>query len=181
MSAKQYYDAGRMLYEQQKFDLAIEQFKKALEDSPDFAEAKSFLALCMAEKKQWRSASQLAAEAIANNPSIGFPHYVAARILWLRNYHAQALEEVNKAIELETEVASYFGLAAMIRIDMQEWDTALDLAGQGLAVDPQNQYCHNARAMSLTRMGRADEAMADLEEMLKEIERMRGRPGTEER
>ncbi|MHB2021303.1 MAG: tetratricopeptide repeat protein [Candidatus Xenobia bacterium] len=167
MSAKQNYDAGRLLYEQDQYDLAIDAFKKALEEAPDFAEAKAFLALCLAERKQWRQASQLAGEAIANNPGIGFPHYVAARVLWLRNFHLQALEEVTKAIEIEAEVSSYYGLEAMIRIDMQEWEAALESAGKGLAIDAEDAYCRNAKAMALTRLGRAHEALPELEAMLR--------------
>ncbi len=79
-----HFERGQLLYQQSRYDLAEESFRRALADDPDFVMAHACLALCMLERQEWKEATAEAERAIGLAPDMPFVHYVLARVLFAR-------------------------------------------------------------------------------------------------
>jgi tetratricopeptide (TPR) repeat protein len=68
-----------------------------------------------------------------------------------------------EAIRLNCYQASYFGLLSRCKYNQKLWQDALGAALQGLTIDPENIECLNYRALSLSQLGKGDEAVEAVE------------------
>ena len=145
---------GALLFEQRRYDLAIEQFREELALDPESAPANAMLALCQVELERLEPATEHARAAIARAPDWAFAHYAMARVCSERNHDAQALAAIDEALRLDPEDADYHGFRAGLLLDAGSWSEALTAAERGLALDSEHVGCQNLRAMALGRLGR---------------------------
>jgi len=76
------------------------------------------------------------------------------------------LDRESKAIELFPHHAEYYGLMAFIFLDEKEFELALQKADEGLALDPENITCLNARARAQNKLRQTNEAIATMQDAL---------------
>jgi len=161
-----FLERGRLLYQREYFSEAGEQFRQALAENPDDAEAKSWLALALVGLKQYAEATRLAQEAVHGSPDDELSHYALAFVWRERNYLQEALTAIREAVRLGPWDAANCSLEAQIHLDLRDWKATLAAAERGLQIDPENIGCNNLRSIALTKLGRGEDASAAMESVL---------------
>lgn len=156
------------LIDQSRFDLAEPELRQGLAEDPDDGWGHAMLAICLAGTEKYQEATESARAAIGSAPDSSFAHYAMAVVMHDRNRLDEGLTAIQEAIRLDPDEAPYHALLANIRFQRREWPAALEAAERGMAIDPTNTSCANIRAITLTRMGRKNEAHAALHAALAE-------------
>ncbi len=71
-----------------------------------------------------------------------------------------------KGLELDSNVIGLYKHLGRLYAQRQEWERALAVLGQGLALDPQRVDFHYERALAYQKLGRSTEAEAELKKAL---------------
>jgi tetratricopeptide (TPR) repeat protein len=159
-------ERARLLYGQERYDLAERELGLSLVEDAQNAAAHALLALCLAEREQFESASEQAAEAVRLAPDDAFGHATAARVWLLRNYLDRAEEAARTSIALDPYNEQWHSLLAAILFRRERWPEALDAAEGALAIDPENVEALNLQAAALRQLGRSSEARGSLQDAL---------------
>jgi Flp pilus assembly protein TadD len=159
-------ERGMALLQQQRHDLAEQEFRAALAEDPDHARAHAYLATCLIARERNADALREAEEAVRLDPADSFLHYVRARALLSNHRNDEAVTAVNEAIAIDPQIAPYHGLLGATLLEKGRKREALEAANEGLAYDPTHGHCLNVRAMALVHLGRKDEARDTLSSAL---------------
>ncbi len=154
----QHLQRAQLLMNQQRYELAEEQLRLALADEENRGVAHGLLALCLLERERFDDAQAHAQQAIHEAPDESFSFLVLGRVLLERNRLAESEPVVRDAIRLNPYDADNFALMAEIARRGYRWNECLAATEEGLAQDPDNEWCINLRAMALVKLGRRDEA-----------------------
>ncbi|MEL6107748.1 MAG: tetratricopeptide repeat protein [Planctomycetota bacterium] len=153
---------AQLLMSQSRPDQAAEELKRILDSDPNDAQAHALLSLCMSHNQDlWHDATREAEHAIHLAPDDSLSHYAHAVVLTNRNRFADANSSIEEALRLEPHQTEYYGLAGSIAMRQQQWERALDLATQGLAIDPDDEGCSALRSLALERLGRSGAALLE--------------------
>lgn len=164
MNAQTHLSRGRLLLEQDRYDLAADEFRQALASEPNSADAHALLSLTLThDKDQWSEATREAEMAIHLEPDNSLAHYARAAVMVKRNQDAEALGSIREALAIDPYHAGSYALAASIHCQRTEWNEALDMATKGLEVDPEDGTCASLRALALERLGRTHDAASEAE------------------
>lgn len=162
------YDRAQMLINQGRFDMAEREIRQMLGENPDDGFAHCLLAICASnEESRYEEATREAEMAVAAEPDSPFVHFVHSRVLWKRNHYDEAFAAISESIRLDPYDADFFAQAAQIKLATRNWAAGLDLAQQGLAIDPEDSGCNNLRTLCLERLGRTEEALGAAADNLK--------------
>jgi TolB-like protein len=150
---------------------ALHQFERAIELSPEFApaHAASAYVLCFDITNGYREHSdtaleevhQTASTAIALDGRDAISHVVRGRINLLQRKHADAIAELENAIELNPNLAdAYHGLGFALTVSGQPEEAVphFDKAIRLSPYDPRVSSFHEMRAWALIVLGRYEEA-----------------------
>ena len=159
---------GNLLFHQSRHQQAVDEYRRHLLEEPNDPEGHAHLALCLAELRQLDAATEHAEQAIGLAPDVGFPQFVLARVMSLRNRIPEAKSAIDAAIALEPHVPMFFYLRGRIHGEQHDWKAALADADAGLEIDPEDTECLNLRAQSLMKLGRRLEAGESLDEALRQ-------------
>gem|GEM_PF-1921586 len=138
------YNQGRRLYEQGKYDEAIDIYKKCIEKDPAFDNAYGSLGRVYYELKKYSEAVPLFRKAIELNPSDPF-YYNELGVNYARlGQREKAIEVTRKAVELSPgDAACSINLARMLTADKDKKniEEALDVLNRALAkvADPEGK------------------------------------------
>jgi tetratricopeptide (TPR) repeat protein len=152
------WQRATLLFQQQRWDLAIQELRGLLALEPDRAVAHALLALALAQTDALDEALSEAQQAIGLDPELAFAHRALAAVLFQRDEHEPAAAAIHQAIELDPDEADHRGMLAQIRCAQRRWQDALVAADEGLALDPHDVDCLTLRSLALTKLGRAAEA-----------------------
>jgi tetratricopeptide (TPR) repeat protein len=158
-----HFERARLLLEQSRYEMAQKELHQALAESPNDASAHALLGLCLSYQQQYQEATKEAETAIGLAPDSPFSHYIMGFILCERQRYTTAESSIYQAIRLNPYQASYFALLARCKYNQKLWQEALDAATQGLTLNAENIECLNYRALSLSQLGRGQEALAAAE------------------
>lgn len=158
MVAGYHYQRAEMLFEQKRYDLAAQELRQELAQSPDNVEARALLALCLSALKQYPEATQTAQYAVQSDPDYDFPLYALAVVLFDQNRYKEAEAAIQNALRLDPEDPDYYALHANILLCQRQFPRALEAAEHGLHFDPEHTLCASLRAQALVRLGRKPEA-----------------------
>jgi tetratricopeptide (TPR) repeat protein len=153
---------ARVLIEQNRCDLAINEVTARLADDPDDPEGHILLAFCLNATNR-PEAWETARRAVELAPDDARAHFAVSLTETRRGNLNEAEAAVRRAIGLNSWNAGYFGQLAAIELVRHRWTDALRAADEGLALDPDDDVCLNNRAVALTKLGRHDEASRTLE------------------
>ena len=160
------YKRGHMLYQHQRYKEAQQQFVEHLKEFPDDANAMAYIGLCLLRQGQKKRATEVASHAIKLDPECVFAHTSLAQCYRSRNMLAEARQAAREALKLDPGRPDLLGLSAFISCDQKKWAEALDVSGQGLALDPTDENSGHAHSWALINSGRSDEARVILLNML---------------
>ena len=152
------WQRAALLFDQQRWDLAVRELHALLAESPGHAHAHALLAQALARGDTLDEALAAARQAIALAPDADFAHGALAFVHWQRDELDDALAANARAIDLDPADAHHRVIRAQLLLLQRRWRDALAAADAGLALDPQHTDCLNLRALALMRLGRAAEA-----------------------
>jgi tetratricopeptide (TPR) repeat protein len=161
-----HFDRAWLLIGQSRPELAEQEARRGLAESPDDARGHAVLAMSLAHQEKLKEATEAVQTAIQSAPDEPFVHHILAAILHDRHRPEEALPAIQEAIRLDPEDANHYALLGAIRLQQTKWVEALDAAQEGLTLDPEHVRCANVRATALVKLGRKAEAAAALQAAL---------------
>jgi tetratricopeptide (TPR) repeat protein len=156
-------ERATLLIEQSRYEMAERELRQALAQAPSDAYTTALLALCLNCQQRFQEATAAAETAISLAPDDAFCHYILSYILCDRQELELAEKSVREAIRLNCYQASYFALLSRCKYNQKLWLDALGASLQGLAIDPENVECLNYRALSLSELGKGEQAVEAVE------------------
>ncbi|HEY2586641.1 MAG TPA: tetratricopeptide repeat protein [Tepidisphaeraceae bacterium] len=155
-----------ILYGHRRYAEAEVEFANALAEDPRNGMALAHLALCLANRRKYRRAAEVADLAIEASPASSFAHYVAAAVRYDAGELGRARQSIRRALALSPEDPSYLAVLAAIELRAGHSQAGLRCAEQGLSLDPVHTGCGIRRAEALIQLGRSHEAAKCLEAFL---------------
>ena len=160
-------DRALLLYQQSRYDLAEQEVRRILGESPSDPGAHALLGLCLVAQEKYDEAQHDVEEAIRIAPDWAYTHHCRSLVLESRNRFAEAEKSAREAVRLEPLEANYRARLASTLFRQEKWQAAHDAATEGLAHDPENAGCDHLRTMALTKLGRPSDAVASVEAALR--------------
>jgi tetratricopeptide (TPR) repeat protein len=155
-----------LLLHQSRYDLAEQELRQLLAQSPEDAYAHALLALCLMQQDKLPAAESEAKQAIHLAPDQAYCHFMLGLVKAQGDDLQTARLAAEEAIRLAPEESDYYGLRAAIYLRAQRWQEALDSANEGLMHDPTHQGCLNHRATALVKLNRHEEAHQTIDQAL---------------
>ncbi len=157
---------GRLLFMQDRWELAERELRRALAEDPEDAQALALLAQAVSEQGRHDEAMKLAREAVGRRPDDSYTHVALARVLMEAGKKREALAAADEALRIDPDDETNWGLKSSLLGQNDRWAEALEAAEAGLAIDAEDDTCRNMRALCLQQLGRREEAEAAAEEAL---------------
>lgn len=139
--------------------------RQALASDPQDPMAHALLALGLAHMQQGPQAVEAGRQAVALAPELSFTHYAYGWALLEHAEVAAAEKAAREALRLDPG-ADEHALLAQVHVRQRRWQDALDVANRGLNVDPEHAACGSLRSVALGALGRSNEAVAGIHELL---------------
>jgi tetratricopeptide (TPR) repeat protein len=153
-----FYQRALVLLDQGRFDLAEQELRRAIAESPNDGYLHALLSECLCEREQFQEATTEAKQAIYLEPELPVAHAALARVLSHRNHFPEAEAAIQEALRLDPGNPDFCAQLAMIHLTRRDWPKALAAAERGLEFNPEHIACNNFRAMALVKLGRREEA-----------------------
>jgi tetratricopeptide (TPR) repeat protein len=163
-----FLERAKVLLEQGRDKDAIQQLQQVLQQDPENDYALSLMGRCLYNQKKFDEGMAVVKQAIHARPDEDYYYYLLAFGHYYKDQNVIAQRMLNKAIELNPYSADYFGLSALICIDEIELKSALKKANEGLAIDPENITCLNARGTALNKLKQTDAAIETMRTALQQ-------------
>lgn len=139
--------------------------RQAITADPEDANAHALLALGLSHLEETRGAVAAGRTAVALAPDLSFAHYAFGWALLESGDVGAAERAAREALRLSPDGDEH-ALLAQIHLRRRRWRDALETAERGLQTSPEHAGCANVRAVALANLGRSDEAMAGVHDML---------------
>jgi tetratricopeptide (TPR) repeat protein len=164
--SEKYWKHSQVLLGQNRFDLAEQSLRKALEADPIHPLAPAALAWAMFRQYHTQEALDQAREAVRLRPEYGFAHYVAALAAGSREDFDGALAYAKEAVRLRPEIVRYHRILPGIHLVRDEFEQVVETAGRALQLQADDPVLQRMRAIGLAGLGRAEEAKTMVAEFL---------------
>jgi len=161
-------ERAKVLLEQGRNKEAIQQLQQVLQQDPQNDFALSLIGRCLYNQKKYDEGMTFIKQAITIRADEDYYFYLLAFGHYYKDQNIVAQSMLNKAIELNPYAADYFGLSALIHLEEVELKTALKKANEGLAIDPENITCLNARATAQNKLKQTDAAIETMRTALEQ-------------
>jgi tetratricopeptide (TPR) repeat protein len=159
-------DRAQLLYAQSRYDLAEQEVRRVLGQSPNDAGAHALLGLCLVQQQKLDDAQREVEEAIGLAPDWAFTHNCRSVVLEQRRKFADAEKSAREAVTLEPLDADYRARLAAVLFRQEKWREAYNSAMEGLEHDPEHDGCNHLRTMALTKLGKQQDAVASVDAVL---------------
>jgi len=124
ISTLEYLEDGHAALRVQRWNKAIEAYRRALAVDPKLADAYGGISIALLRTGQPQKALEAANMGLKLNPQKALSHTAMARILYDQEKYNDALESVNKAIELWTKSPHFYLLRGEIYIKLRNQEPA---------------------------------------------------------
>ena len=157
---------GVQLFELGRFQEAISYLSDAVSEDVYNYPSKYYLALCFFNVEDYGKSSQMIDDLLRETPNEGNLFFLKAQIASRLDKLQDAIDLVEKSIQLDPYQADYFGFKGALLMDKKKFEEALHFVNKGLRLDPKNVACLNIRARLLTKLNRKEEANQTVEHIL---------------
>lgn len=166
MSAEDFFYQGIVRYEQADYRGAIEDFTKAIQLNPDYADAYGYRSDTHLYLEEYQDAIADATKAIRLAPQNPSPYNARcyARARGLGNYQ-EAISDCNKAIDIEPNSptsAAFYSSRCYVRAGLRD-KKALEDCNQSLEIDPNYYYAYEDRGLARSILGDKKGAIEDFQ------------------
>lgn len=156
-----------ILFEQGRWEQALEAYHAFLAEFPDDAHVMCQIARCYLKLELFGEASAYAADAGATNPDFAYAYYIQAYIFHLRNLHEDARRAIEVALSLDPMNPDFHVLAGRLKAYKNEWVEALEAADLALESNPDHADARVLKSSALIHLRRFDEAVDLLQSVLR--------------
>lgn len=150
---------GTALLRQNRFDEAVDQFRKALKLQPNSADAHSNLAVALQRHGRRDEAIELYRTALQVRPHYPQAHFNYATALEEAGRLGEAMEHYSRTLEARPNFTdARFNLGSVL-LRLERYDEAIAQFRQVLRLEPNSSDALNNLGVALDRKGRLDEAL----------------------
>lgn len=154
------FERALVLYQQSRPDLAIAELREGLAEDPENPFGLALLALCLVALEKQDEALHAAQQSVAADPELPFAQIALAHVLVAREEYKPALAAADEALRLDPSAIEAWRVKSSVQFHRRNWKEALAAAEKGLTIAPDDDTLLNFKALSLTQLGRKDEATA---------------------
>ena len=160
-------ERARLLYLAGRVRAAANALLEALNENPQNAQARAFLAMCYKVQGRYADADREVMRALADEPNESYPHYVRACLELARGRYAATIESAREAIRLDPNFVSSYIIESEGYVGLALWEEALEPLRRALVQKPEHVPALSALAQVLRRLNRLAEARASIEDALR--------------
>lgn len=142
--------------------------KDELTKNPEDEQLHSYLAIIYLDTLKKNDSKREIDLLLGKNPENPYNYYLAYRYFILIGHAYNARKAIKEALRLDPEDADYFGALGLLDIGMHFYDTALDAAQKGLAIDPHHKTCMQVRTEALKFIGNKQQVKQSVDDLLSE-------------
>ncbi|MBD2296546.1 tetratricopeptide repeat protein [Anabaena sphaerica FACHB-251] len=159
---------GNILMEQNRLDLAVQEYGEAVRLIPNFGEAYYNLGLALQKQEQKEAAITAYRQALVINPTMASAHYNLGLLLYEQELREEAIASYQRAINLDSSnVNAYLNLAIALQQEGQT-EQAISNYRQVLKLDPKNTVAYNNLGSLLVIQGQPSEAIAVYQQAIRQ-------------
>ena len=159
-TAIQHYNRGGEYLLAGKYDLAIEEYGKALAASPDFAAAYYDRAIAYNGKGNYDTAITNYTRAITLNQYDTHAYSNRGAVYYRKGYYDMAIADFTKAIEIDSYLGAAYYNRGLAYQDKRDYDRAIADYTSAVRISPDTS-AYNNRGISYFAQGNYDRAIAD--------------------
>ncbi|MFM6629845.1 MAG: tetratricopeptide repeat-containing serine protease family protein, partial [Microcystis panniformis] len=159
-----YSNRGIIYYNQQKYKLALDDFNKAIELNPNYAEAYGNRGLLYYNQQKYELALSDYDKAIEINPNYAMA-YNNRGVLYidLQKYEL-ALADFSKAIEINRNFAEAYANRGLLYYNLQKYDLALSYYIKDIEINTNDAYAYGNRGLLYAELKQTEKAKIDLQQ-----------------
>jgi tetratricopeptide (TPR) repeat protein len=156
-----YNNRGIAYSAKNQFDLAIDDFNKAIELSPKYAHAFNSRGTTYIKQNLFELAIADFNTAIDLKPNYEFAYNNSGYAYFLKGDLDKAIADINRAIELNHNYVQAYNNRGNIYSDTGRIDQAIADYNKAIELDPKFYSAYRNRGRAYTRLGKLDQAMTD--------------------
>ena len=157
---------GILYYNQQKWDLALDDYNQALALNPELADAYNNRGVLYANQQKWDLALADYHQALALNPEFADAYNNRGVLYANQQKWNLALAAYNQALALNPAFADAYRNRNIVYVNQKKWDSALADYNQALALNPEDSEAYYNRGDFYIRQEQWDLALADYNQAL---------------
>jgi protein O-mannosyl-transferase len=153
---------GWAFVNEKRFDEALPPLRRAIELTPDFAQAQFLLGCVLQKQSKLDEAAEHFQAALDSDDANAAAHLNLGTVLMARRNYAAARREFDRVVELEPSNARAQANLAELCIWLRQYDEAITHARRGLELDPAQTQSRRLIVIALRDQGRLDDAVREL-------------------
>ena len=154
---------AQLLIGQDRYGEAEKEIGLALQQNPENPFALAMLSECYLENDRRPEALDLARQAVAGAPHIGYFYHHLARAQFFNKQVDACKATIIEGLRINPNDADFFLLSSQIEFYLEDWAASLKAANQGLTIDPENINLINQRTQALVKLNRKSEAASSID------------------
>ncbi len=151
-----------------QYDYAAEEYSKVLKQDERNLAALYFRAYCYTQLRQYSMARADYDAFLAIQPEHLEAHLGLARVLQLLNRRADAVDELNRCVQMFPDSADAYAARAAYETQLKQYDAALYDWDEALRLRPNDASLTVSKVDVLLNLGRIREAREDLDKAVKQ-------------
>ncbi|MCA2885319.1 serine protease [Microcystis sp. M043S1] len=156
-----YYNRGILYYNQQKYDLALSDYNKAIDINPNYAEAYYNRGILYKNLQKYDLALSDYSKAIDINPNLAVAYNSRGILYSDQQKYELALSDYNKAIDINPNYAEAYYNRGILYKNLQKYDLALSDYSKAIDINPNDALAYNNRGLVYYNQQKYELALAD--------------------
>ncbi|AKE65017.1 TPR domain protein, putative component of TonB system [Microcystis aeruginosa NIES-2549] len=157
-----YYNRGNLYYNQQKYELALADFNKAIDINPNFALAYNNRGLLYYNLQKYELALSDYSKAIDINPNFALAYNNRGLLYYNLQKYELALADYNQAIRINPNDADAYNNRGGLYHNQQKYDLALSDINKAIEINPNFALAYNNRGGLYHNQQKYDLALSDI-------------------
>lgn len=158
LDAKDHYDAGRQLLSQTQLQSAEQEFEKAVQADPNWAEAHNLLGFVVGQLGDLPAAIEHLHQATKLDPALASAHYNLGVALWYNQQRPESVSELKTAVELNPAFAEAYSFLGMTSRQTGDFDAGRRYLTRAISLNPDGSSPHVDLGIILLNQGQSDAA-----------------------